>query len=681
MEDSPTIWKLETENCVYIVGLNKAGTLVNIYWGKKLPSSTDYPIVPESEGWASFDGPAQVLPEEFPVFRGMFYQEPCLKATFSDGVRDTVLMFDFTQTSQDGLRIDLKDVYYPLRVELHYRVHAKYDLIERWAEIYNESNQPITLERIFSAKWHFPNNQTYYFSHLAGRWYEEFRLYREELTPGVKVLESRRITTSHHHNPWFAIDKGLATETDGEVWFGALAWSGNWKLTAEVANLNSTSVSIGINDWDFSWKLEPGMHFTTPSAICGYTKMGFGAASRKLHDFIREQVLPHGQVSHKVLYNSWEATLFDVNELAQSKLAEIAASIGVELFIVDDGWFNGRNSDRVGLGDWWPDPSKFPNGLQPLIKKVNDLGMSFGLWVEPEMVNPDSDLYRAHSDWILHFPNRKPTLARNQCILNMAREDVQGYLLEKIDTLLSLNNISFIKWDMNRNVSEPGWVNAPGDPKEIWVRYVQGVYMVWGELRKRHPNVTWQSCSGGGGRADIGILNFADQIWVSDNTAANLRLQIQKGFSQVFPAITMEAWVTDVDRGKLPLSYRFHVSMCGCLGIGGNLTTWDKNELDEAAFWISRYKSVREIIQFGDQFRLENFGMQYMSKNGIEGVFFAFGMRNTQIKKVQLSGLHVEQNYEIEGFPGKISGKRLMEDGLFLPLAENESVMRGIHLI
>lgn len=681
MEDSPTIWKLETENCTYILGLNKTGLLTNVYWGRKLSSNNEYPNPPESDGWASFDGPAQLLPEEFPVYGGRFYQEPCIKATFADGVRDIVLNFESATSWKDGLGITLRDAYYPFRIDLQYRVHPKYDLIERWVTIYNESSQPITLERIFSAKWHFPDNQTYFFSHLAGRWNEEFRMFREELTPGVKVLESRRITTSHHHNPWFAIDKGQATETQGEVWFGAFAWSGNWKLTAEVANFNSTNVGIGINDWDFSWKLEPGMHFTAPSAFCGYTELGFGTASRKLHDYIREQVLPHGQVSHKVLYNSWEATLFDVNEPAQSQLAEIAASIGVELFVVDDGWFNGRNSDRAGLGDWWPDPSKFPNGLQPLIKKVKDFGMSFGLWIEPEMVNPDSDLYRAHPDWIIHFPNRKPTLARNQCILNLARKDVQEYLIEKIDTLLSQNNISFIKWDMNRNATEPGWQNAPGDPKEIWVRYVQGLYSVWGELRKRHPGVTWQSCSGGGGRADLGVLNFADQIWVSDNTAANPRLQIQKGFSQLFPAITMEAWVTDADRGKIPLSYRFHVSMCGCLGVGGDLTVWSKDELDEAAYWISRYKAVREIIQLGDQFRLENYGMQYMSKKGAAGVFFAFGQRDPKIKKVRLSGLKREQYYEIEGLPDKISGKELMEEGIFLQLAENESVMREIHLI
>jgi alpha-galactosidase len=212
---------------------------------------------------------------------------------------------------------------------------------------------------------------------------------------------------------------------------------------------------------------------------------------------------------------------------------------------VDDGWFHGRNDDNAGLGDWWPDEKKFPQGLSPLIRKVNDLGMQFGLWIEPEMVNPDSDLYRAHPDWVIHFPTRPRSESRNQLILNLGKKEVRTYLFEVLDKLLRENDIRFIKWDMNRNVSEAGWSDAPGDPREIWVRYVEGLYQLWGDLRQKHPQVMWQSCSGGGGRADYGILRLADQIWVSDNTEACARLSIQHGFSQVFPAATMEAWVTD----------------------------------------------------------------------------------------------------------------------------------------
>ena len=681
MEKKDLFWKLETRNSAYCFGINDDGYLINSYWGKRKNKNTDYPIPIQKEGWASFDSHANVLPEEFPVYGEAFHFEPCLKITFADGVRDLVLKFDTERSSTDEVRIILRDIYYPLQIVLYYRAHTDYDLIERWVEVINEGEEALTIERIFSAQWHFPENKQYYLSHLSGKWIDEFHLTRESLTTGVKVLESRRITSSHHHNPWFMIDTGNATETEGKVWFGVLAWSGNWKLAAEVTNFDMTRISMGINDWDFAWKLNGSEKLITPSAFAGYTEDGFGQASRSLHNFIREQVIPHGDNPHKILYNSWEATQFDVNEESQTRLAEIAAAIGVELFVLDDGWFYNRNSDYAGLGDWWPDPVKFPHGLQPLIQNINQLGMDFGLWIEPEMVNPDSDLYRAHPEWILHFPTREPTLARNQYILNMALTEVQDYLIEKIDRILNENNIAFIKWDMNRNVSEPGWLNSFGDPKEIWVRYVQGLYRVWGNLSQRHPDVIWQSCSGGGGRADLGILRLADQIWVSDNTEALARLQIQHGFSMVYPAITMEAWVTDADRGKLPLSFRFHVSMCGSLGIGGNLIIWSEEERVEAAYWIARYKDLREVIQLGEQYRLGKYSIQYTSKDHLNGVLFVFNVHQsdqTNALKVRLQGLHPEFIYEVEGFNEIKSGKDWMSEDLEISMGLFESTLREI---
>lgn len=682
MNKSTINWILETRNSAYCFGINDDGYLINSFWGTRKNIKTDYPLPIQKAGWASFDSSANVLPQEYPVYGGAFLHEPCLKITFADGVRDLVLKYDSDWSSQNEIAIKLRDTYYPIQVILHYRANANYDLIERWVEVINEGKEAFTIERIFSTQWHFPEQQQYFLSHLSGKWGDEFHLTREALTSGVKVLESRRITSSHHHNPWFMIDAGNATETEGEVWFGALAWSGNWKLAAEVTHFDMTRISMGINDWDFAWRLNGGEKLITPSAFGGYTAGGFGQASRSLHNFIREQVIPHGANPHKILYNSWEATFFDVNEISQTRLAEIAASMGVELFVLDDGWFYNRNSDHAGLGDWWPDPVKFPHGLQPLIQNVNQLGMGFGLWIEPEMVNPDSDLYRSHPDWILHFPTRERTLARNQCILNIALPEVQEYLIEKMDHLLIENNIAFIKWDMNRNVSEPGWLHPPGDPKEIWVRYVQGLYRVWGELRLRHPDVIWQSCSGGGGRADVGILHLADQIWVSDNTKALDRLQIQHGFSMAYPAIIMEAWVTDADRGTLPLAFRFHVSMCGSLGIGGNLLNWSEEERNEAAYWISCYKRLREIIQLGDQYRLKYYATQYMSKDFQHGALFVFNVgqpvQATSVK-VRLQGLLPEAIYEIEGLNEVKSGLDWMSEDLVFPLELFESTVREIH--
>ena len=623
----------------------------------------------------------------------MKYSEPCFKAHYADGVRDTVLRFDKAEHTDTDLQIHLCDDQEALRLVLHYRVHEQYDLIERWAEVFNAGETAITLERVLSAQWHLPRARDYRLSHLYGRWADEWNLCREPLHPGVKVLDSRRITTSHQANPWFAVDGGSANEDHGEVWFGALAWSGNWKFIAEKTEFAATRLSLGINDWDFAWRLDPGETFSTPTALCGYTANGFGEASRRLHDYIRDQILPNGHALRKVLYNSWEATFFDVDETSQTALAELAAAMGVELFVMDDGWFHGRNNDRAGLGDWWPDETKFPHGLKPLIDRVTALGMDFGLWVEPEMVNPDSDLYRAHPDWVIHFPDRPRTEARNQLILNFARADVQDYILAKLDQLLTENNIRFIKWDMNRNASEPGWATAPGDPRELWVRYVQGVYRVWGTLRERHPQVTWQSCSGGGGRVDLGILQLADQAWISDNTEPTARLNIQAGYSQIFPACTMEAWVTDSGPDYLPLEFRMHVSMCGALGIGGHLVHWGADKRDQAAYWIARYKEIRPIIQFGDLYRLRSpqqsafSALQYVSKDRTEAVLFAFRTHQPFIPQLEaqppiyLRGLNPTAHYTIDEYEEVRSGLAWMRTGLDLYLSDYQSTVRRIRQV
>lgn len=687
---TPDGWVLETQNTAYALGLNPAGLLTHRYWGVRLPYPNDYPPPPAPFNWASFNNPAQLTPEEYPGYNDMKSIDPCLKITFPGGARDVRLTFDSVTITDDTLQIHLRDAQYPLQVTLHYRIYASYDLIERWVTLTNTGDQFFTIERVFSAQWHLPIGDQYRLSHLTGRWFDEFHIRREPLVQGIKVLESRRIHTSHHHNPWFAVDRGHADEDSGEVWFGALAWSGNWKIAAEVTDFSSTRINLGLNDWDFAYRLQPDEIFTTPTTIAGYSADGFGAASRVLHNYVRENLLPHGDSLHKVLYNSWEATTFNVDVPSQIDYAKIAADMGIELFVMDDGWFHGRNLDNAGLGDWWPDAKKFPDGLAPLVNKVNELGMDFGLWVEPEMVNPDSDLYRAHPDWVLHFEGRPRTEGRSQLILNMALLNVQEYLIEKLDAILRQNNIAFIKWDMNRAVSEPGWPAYDGEQREIWVYYVEGLYHVWGTLRERFPHVIWQSCSGGGGRADYGILRYADQIWVSDYTGGTSRLAIQEGFSQLFPASVMEAWVTDME-SNLSVTFRMHVSMCGSLGIGANITKWNASERAEATRWIKLYKELRPIIQLGDQYRLRSpqFGngfsaVQYMSKDGASGVLFAFRTHindPAQPQTLRLRGLEPNARYTVEGFDGARSGAAWMHTDLVMPLVNFDSTVRRIQRV
>ena len=410
-----------------------------------------------------------------------------------------------------------------------------------------------------------------------------------------------------------------------------------------------------------------------------------------MHRFERNEILPDRAHPHvrPVLYNSWEATTFNVDEPGQKALAEKAAKLGVDLFVMDDGWFGKRNDDHAGLGDWFVNPQKFPHGLRPLISYVNSLGMDFGLWFEPEMVNPDSDLYRLHPDWAMNFPGRPRSEARNQLVLNMARDDVKEYIFGVLDKMLSENNIKYIKWDMNRHFGEPGWPEVPiAEQKEIWVKYVRNVYDIIDRLRAKHPKLDIEACSGGGGRLDLGILERVNVVWASDNTDAFDRLGIQEGFSYAYTPKVMSAWVTDVpnQNGRsTPLQFRFLVAMQGALGIGSDLNKWTAEDSALAARMISTYKSIRETVQTGDLYRLfsprqsELTANQYVSADGKQAVVFAFLHSQQYLRPaptIYLRGLDENAMYQVKPLDDRlvetqeaVSGAFLMHHGLNLKLS------------
>lgn len=689
------LWIMETKNTSFALGLDEVGNLHQLYWGKKLFYEGDYPAADISRGQSSFDSGEGFAPLEYPGWGGVIYSEPCLKAILPGNIRVTSLEYvsheigeaGAGERSKDvyGLTVTLKDRYCPqLLVKLYYRVFFEFDLIGKHAEIINGGQSSITLESVQSGIWNLPEGDGYRLTHLTGKWAGETQIRRTTLTEGKKVLESRRGTTSPHANPWFAIDPGNTKEETGEVWFGALCWSGNWKIVAEQSPFSRLKITGGINDFDFSWELGEKDVFETPEFIAGYTDKGFGTASRLMHKYQKKHVLPEGNADklRKVLYNSWEATYFNVNEADQMALAEKAAATGVELFVIDDGWFGQRNADNAGLGDWYVNAEKFPNGLKPLIEKVNSLGMDFGIWVEPEMVNPDSDLYRKHPDWAYHFQGIPGTQARNQLVLNLAKKEVQEYIYKFLDDLLSGNNISFIKWDMNRHFSEPGWPEAPAEKqKEIWVRHTLAIYDIVKRLKEKHANVIFESCSGGGGRVDLGILQYMDQFWPSDNTDAFDRLKIQEGFSQAYCPKTMVCWVTDspnyVNGRELPLTYRFHSAMMGSLGVGGNLNHWSAEEIRTAKDMIALYKEIREVVQNGSLYRLLSpsegnaAAVQYISEATDEVLLFVF-LHSSQLgsgkKTVYLRGLEESALYRIDSQEQPLSGAALMYRGLELDI-------------
>lgn len=686
------VWVLATERTTYVMGLNENGELQTLYWGGKLGSDHDLSAARLRPEHASFDSQETMSNLEYPGWGGRYYNEPALKVTLESGVRDLVLKYASQEIRGDTLEIRLKDIQYDLFVKITYKVFPKEDIIRKQAEIENRTPQIVTLESAQSGVWYVPAGEGYRLSYLTGRWAGETQLVQEPLQPGAKVLESRRGNTSHQLNPWFAIDEGgEADEEHGRVWFGALGWSGNWKLVVEdTPAAHQVRVTGGYNDFDFSWPLKPGESLSTPPYYGGFSSRGFGEASRLLHRFERNRILPDHAHPHlrPVLYNSWEATTFDVDEPGQKVLAEKAAKLGVELFVMDDGWFGKRNDDHAGLGDWYVNPEKFPHGLEALISYVNSLGMDFGLWFEPEMANPDSDLYRHHPDWAMNFPGRPRSEARNQLVLNMAREDVKEYIFGVLDKMLSENNIKYIKWDMNRHFGEPGWAEVPiAEQKEIWVKYVRNVYEIIDRLRARHLNLDIEACSGGGGRLDLGILERVNVVWTSDNTEAFDRLGIQEGFSYAYAPKIMSAWVTDapnLNGRSTPLQFRFLVAMQGALGVGANLNKWAAEDSALATRMISTYKSIRETVQEGDLYRLFSprqgalTANQYVSADGKQAVLFTFLHSQQYLRPaptVYLRGLDENGTYRVKPLDDKLvekqealSGAYLMRHGLSLNL-------------
>ncbi|MFF2481694.1 alpha-galactosidase [Paenibacillus sp. NPDC058071] len=659
--DKFNLFELRTENTSYLFGVNERGTLQHIYWGSPVQAEECASLL-QARSHSSFDMAVDRETEEYGGWGGAGYAEPGLKASFADGVRDLRLVYAGYEI-EDGrkLMVRLADEHYALHVEVHYTIVPDYDLIERQVKVTNGEEQPVRIEQIMSALWSIGELPDYRLTHVTGRWAGEYQLRTNFLTEGKKVLESRRGFTGPHSNPWFAIDDGNTREQSGSVWFGALAWSGNWKLVLERTTFGKLRIAGGINDFDSSFVLTPGASYEAPMFVGGFTTGGFGEMSRLLHRYERNEIMPTKQL-RKVLYNSWEATEFDVTVQGQRALAERAAKLGVERFVVDDGWFGQRHSDRAGLGDWYVNPEKFPNGLSELIDEVKGLGMEFGLWVEPESVNPDSDLFRTHPDWTYHFPTREGTQLRNQLLLNLGKPEVKDFVLQFMTELLSTYDISFIKWDMNRTVTEPGEAEGPSQDKSVWIRHAEHLYDIWAELRRRFPNVEFETCAGGGGRIDLGILRYADQAWISDNTDARDRLSIQEGFSYAYSPSVMMCWVTEAPNGfngrSLPLSYRFHSAMMGGLGIGADIGKWSAEEMEEAKGYVALYKEIRHIVQQGELYRLQSLrqanyaASQYVSANGQEAVVFAFlqsqhfGNSHTMLR---LQGLESEAVYEVTG--------------------------------
>jgi alpha-galactosidase len=694
-DQATNVFRIDAAETTYVLGINEHQEVQTLYWGKRLAGADHFAAARSMPGISSFDPPIDITPQEYVAWGGALYVEPDLKITFPDGNRDLVLKYVSHRIDGNRLFLTMKDIDRDVYVTLQYEADAETGILRRSAEIENRTKDPFVIEQVFAGTWNLPRGTDYRLRYLTGRWAGEWHVQEQPINPGETVLESRRGSTGAENNPWFAIDRATDGDPeDGSVWFGALAWSGSWEITVEQDQVQHVRVSGGPNSFDFGYRLKPGETFQTPYFYGGYTSDGIGGASRLLHRFEIDSILPHAPNPklRPVLYNSWEATGFNVNEAGQIALAEKAAQIGVERFVMDDGWFGERNDDHAGLGDWVVNPTKFPHGLKPLIDKVHSLGMSFGLWVEPEMVNPDSNLYRAHPDWVLNFPGRPRTLERNQLVLNLARPDVRTFVFDTLDKLLSDNDIAFLKWDYNRNWSEPGWPEAGSEnEKNVYVDYVRNFYGILADLRAKHPAVEIESCSGGGSRVDLGVMHLTDEVWPSDNTDAYDRLLIQNGFTYAYTPGVMMAWVTDsptwVNHRTLSLEYRFLSAMQGSLGIGANLNQWTAQDFATARKMVAQYKSIRETVQRGSLYRIispehnsEQSVTEYVARDGKQTVVFAFLHSSSQgypFPRIYLRGLNPNARYQIaamdaglaDGTPAAASGAYWMQRGIDVVLS------------
>lgn len=649
------IFVLETENTHYVIGIDNAGYNHHIYWGKKC-SADDY-YISDINGENSNHTKLDEYRQELTPYGQTMYRDCDIKAEFEDKCREINLKYDGYSVAGDTLALTFSDKYYPLEVTLHYQLFEGCDIIKRYTTLRNTGDGRIDFEKISCAQLTLPSEKPYTFINTNGSWGGEFIETKAVLEGGYAVYESRRGASNHNNSPYFIAYRN-ADEKSGDVYFASLAYSGNFKISCSRDLYGITRVVMGMNDFDFSHTLNGGESLDTPPVYCGYTN-GLGEMTRQMNSFAVNHILPK-QFNKKVLpvlYNSWEATGFGVNAKQQIALAERAAEIGVELFVMDDGWFGQRSDDRAGLGDWYVNKEKFPNGLDELINRVNELGMDFGIWVEPEMVNADSDLYRAHPDWTYHYPHREACELRNQLVLNMTKKDVQDCIFNVLDELLSKHNIKYIKWDMNRPFSETGAENLQ-NPKMYSYLHTMAVYSIVDRLKQKYPDTAIEACASGGGRCDLGALSHFDQAWTSDNTDGIDRMTIQKGYSLLRPAKTMRAWVTDIGGINKPcsLDFRFAVAMQGSLGIGGNLTRYSEEDLEICKRNIALYKEIRDVVQFGDLYRILDIERdevqlnQYVSSDKTKSVAFLLANGTRFYKKrihIRFDGLDKDKCYRL----------------------------------
>ena len=713
-EHNKTI-KLDTPNTSYVLGIRDGGFLLNLYYGRYLPDDNLWPLAKRLAS-ASFspcdpeytDFSTDVAPMEYPTNGRGDFRTSALSVRNKDGNRVTDLRYVshrvfagkpdlpelphlyVTDDSQcDSLEVTLRDPYTNAEAVLMYSAFKDCDVIAKSVRVTNRGEDEVTLDRVLSSCVDLPS-MDFDLITLWGRHAKERQFERRPLAHGLQGIRSKRGSSSHSHNPFAALVETGGTETKGEIYGFNLIYSGNYTISAEVDHDATTRIVMGIEPTDFGWTLAPGESFVTPEAVHVFSSEGLGGMSRTFHRCYDDHLIRGRWQKEKrpLLINSWEAAYFDFDTDKLISFAERAKELGIEMLVMDDGWFGKRNDDTNSLGDWFINEEKLDLGR--LIDSVHSMGLKFGIWYEPEMISPDSELFRAHPDWCVHVPGRSPSIARHQYVLDVSRADVRENIIDQIFGVLGKYPIDYVKWDFNRNLSEAGSALIPAERSgEFFHRFVLGTYELQNRLVSEYPDLLLENCSGGGGRFDPGMLFYSPQIWTSDNTDPIERLSIQFGTSLCYPASAMGAHVSACDR----TGYRTKgdVALWGTFGyeLDPNKLSLDDREIVKEQ--VREYHMYYDLIRDGSLYRLicpwDNAfvcAWSFVSRDRREALVTLVRMRREDDKllHLKLQGLDPDAFYTVEETGERYSGALLMYAGLEMTYrAWDDGESHKIHLV
>lgn len=701
------IFRLDTEKSTYVMGVSPEGFLGHIYYGDRLFMEADNyllrmeeppytPSVNKREKSAFLD----FFPMEYPTGGIGDYRESCLNIRNAAGNMGCELHYTgheiykgkkglkglpasfATEDEAETLEITLKDADLDLEVILSYTAFEKENVITRSVRVQNQGKEDLRIEKILSACLDM-DNENFSMLSLHGTWARERHIQTGELHYGKQVISSARGESSHQEHPFIALVTNGTEQENGKVYAMHFVYSGNFMAETELCQFDNLRMTMGINPEEFSWLLTPGEEFQAPEVVIVYSGNGLGAMTRSYHDFYRNHLIRSKFKYEKrpILINNWEATYFDFNTDKLLDIAREAKKCGIEMLVMDDGWFGKRNSDNCSLGDWKVNEEKITGGLKHLVDEVNKIGLQFGIWFEPEMISPDSDLYRAHPDWAIQIQGREATQSRNQYVLDLSRPEVRDYAYECVASVLRSANIAYVKWDMNRQLSDLGSSYLPKErQQELFHRYVLGVYELQERLVTEFPDLLLENCSGGGARFDPGMLYYSPQIWCSDNTDAVERLMIQEGSALIYPLSVIGAHVSDCPNHSVgrvtPFETRGHVALAGTFGYELDITKIPEEDRALIPEQTATYNKYRHLIQQGEYYRIASYRENHkydcwaLSSQDKKEVLVTYvqvlGVPNSHSRKVFLRGFDPKVTYRLEGTEETYTGEMLMKGGFLM---------------